>query len=93
MSSTDRPLRSKGKFEKGEKVLCFEPDPKKTKVLYEARIMDIEISKDESGKRRNAYLIHFHGWSKTQDRYMIQGNYKMEKYTFSLYLVKYLFFE
>ena len=69
MSSTDRPLRSKGKFEKGEKVLCFEPDPKKTKVLYEARIMDIEISKDESGKRRNAYLIHFHGWSKTQDRY------------------------
>lgn len=26
------------KFHKGEKVLCFEPDPSKAKVLYDAKV-------------------------------------------------------
>uniref|UniRef100_A0A0E9QBS1 MSL3 chromodomain-like domain-containing protein n=1 Tax=Anguilla anguilla TaxID=7936 RepID=A0A0E9QBS1_ANGAN len=28
----------KFKFHKGEKVLCFEPDPTKAKVLYDAKV-------------------------------------------------------
>ena len=63
-----RPLRSKGKFEQNEKVLCYEPDPEKVKVVYEAKILEINIGKDDHGKRRNEYLIHFYGWNSSWDR-------------------------
>jgi len=29
----------KCKFEEGEKVLCYEPDPAKTKVLYDSKVI------------------------------------------------------
>ena len=29
----------KYQFHKGERVLCFEPDPTKAKVLYDAKVM------------------------------------------------------
>lgn len=37
----DEQMNSRGmkfKFHKGEKVLCFEPDPSKAKVLYDAKV-------------------------------------------------------
>lgn len=33
----------KFKFHKGEKVLCFEPDPSKAKVLYDAKVNKITL--------------------------------------------------
>lgn len=33
----------KFKFHKGEKVLCFEPDPSKAKVLYDAKVNKIML--------------------------------------------------
>ena len=63
-----RPLRSKGKFEQNEKVLCYEPDPQKVKVIYEAKIIGIDIGTDDKGKRRNEYLVHFNGWNSSWDR-------------------------
>ena len=56
---SSRPLRSKGKFEQNERVLCYEPDPQKVKVIYEAKIIGIDIGADDKGKRRNEYLVHF----------------------------------
>ena len=41
VAETIRPLRTRGKFEQGEKVLCYEPDPEKVKVVYEAKILEI----------------------------------------------------
>ncbi|XP_024281476.1 male-specific lethal 3 homolog isoform X1 [Oncorhynchus tshawytscha] len=58
----------KFKFHKGEKVLCFEPDPTKAKVLYDAKVVDVVIGKDERGKRVPEYLIHFNGWNRSWDR-------------------------
>jgi len=67
-----RPLRSKGKFEQNEKVLCYEPDPQKVKVIYEAKIIGIDIGADERGKRRNEYLVHFNGWNSSWDRHVLE---------------------
>lgn len=36
-----RGLRAKARFEEGEKILCYEPDPKKVKILYEAKILEV----------------------------------------------------
>ncbi|XP_075708865.1 MSL complex subunit 3 isoform X2 [Rhinoderma darwinii] len=54
----------KFKFQKGEKVLCFEPDPTKAKVLYDAKVVDVVVSKDDKGKKNPEYLIHFNGWNR-----------------------------
>ncbi|KAM4796802.1 MSL complex subunit 3 isoform 2-T2 [Rhinophrynus dorsalis] len=54
----------KFKFHKGEKVLCFEPDPTKAKVLYDAKVVDIVVGKDDKGKKNPEYLIHFNGWNR-----------------------------
>ncbi|XP_015674823.1 male-specific lethal 3 homolog [Protobothrops mucrosquamatus] len=59
----------KFKFYKGERVLCFEPDPTKAKVLYDAKIVDIVIGKDEKGRKVPEYLIHFNGWNRSWDRW------------------------
>jgi len=73
MTDSNRPLRARGRrFEQGEKVLCYEPDPNKVKVVYEAKIIEIRIGKDDQGKRRNEYLVHFHGWNSAWDRYVLE---------------------
>uniref|UniRef100_A0A3Q3DZL0 MSL complex subunit 3 n=1 Tax=Hippocampus comes TaxID=109280 RepID=A0A3Q3DZL0_HIPCM len=59
----------KFRFQKGERVLCFEPDPTKAQVLYDAKVLDIVIGKDEHGRRIPKYLIHFNGWSRSWDRW------------------------
>ncbi|XP_039220205.1 male-specific lethal 3 homolog isoform X3 [Crotalus tigris] len=68
----DEQMTSRGmkfKFYKGERVLCFEPDPTKAKVLYDAKIVDIVIGKDEKGRKVPEYLIHFNGWNRSWDRW------------------------
>ncbi|XP_030635824.1 male-specific lethal 3 homolog isoform X1 [Chanos chanos] len=64
----------KFKFHKGEKVLCFEPDPSKAKVLYDAKVVDIVIGKDDRGKRVPQYLIHFNGWNRSWDRWAAEDH-------------------
>ncbi|XP_017782513.1 PREDICTED: male-specific lethal 3 homolog isoform X2 [Nicrophorus vespilloides] len=56
------------KFFEGEKVLCYEPDPTKAKVLYESKVKDVVINKDPKGKKSVEYLIHFRGWNSSWDR-------------------------
>ncbi|GFS70278.1 male-specific lethal 3 homolog [Nephila pilipes] len=58
----------KFKFSAGEKVLCYEPDPTKAKVLYESKVLDLVVSRDERGRKVPEYLIHFFGWNSSWDR-------------------------
>ncbi|XP_052792409.1 male-specific lethal 3 homolog [Mya arenaria] len=55
-------------FEPGEFVLCFEPDPTKARVIYEAKILDTTVYRDEEGKRKPGYHIHFLRWNNSWDR-------------------------
>ncbi|XP_041934097.1 male-specific lethal 3 homolog isoform X4 [Alosa sapidissima] len=73
----DEQMNSRGmkfKFHKGEKVLCFEPDPSKAKVLYDAKVVDIILRKDDRGKRVPQYLIHFNGWNRSWDRWAAEDH-------------------
>lgn len=58
----------KFKFSEGEKVLCYEPDPTKAKVLYDSKVLEVCVSKDSRKRKLVEYLIHFSGWSNTWDR-------------------------
>uniref|UniRef100_A0A4W6FNU3 MSL complex subunit 3 n=1 Tax=Lates calcarifer TaxID=8187 RepID=A0A4W6FNU3_LATCA len=64
----------KYQFHKGERVLCFEPDPTKAKVLYDAKVLDILIGTDEHGRRIPKYLIHFNGWNRSWDRWAAEDH-------------------
>ncbi|CAG2062909.1 unnamed protein product, partial [Timema podura] len=48
----------KFKFSEGERVLCYEPDPTKAKVLYDSKVLEVHVSKEKSRKIIE-YLIHF----------------------------------
>ncbi|XP_076172133.1 male-specific lethal 3 isoform X2 [Ptiloglossa arizonensis] len=58
----------KFKFCDGEKVLCYEPDPTKAKVLYDSKVLDVIVNKDQKGRKAVEYLIHFQGWNSSWDR-------------------------
>nr|XP_037277465.1 male-specific lethal 3 homolog isoform X1 [Rhipicephalus microplus] len=58
----------KFKFTEGEKVLCYEPDSSKAKVLYESKVLELVAGKDARGRKMPEYLIHFSGWSSSWDR-------------------------
>ncbi|XP_054724310.1 male-specific lethal 3 homolog [Uloborus diversus] len=58
----------KFKFSVGERVLCYEPDPTKAKVLYESKVLDLVLSRDQRGRKVPEYLIHFFGWNSSWDR-------------------------
>ncbi|CAI9599271.1 unnamed protein product, partial [Staurois parvus] len=64
----------KFKFQKGEKVLCFEPDPTKAKVLYDAKVVDVVVGKDDKGRKNPEYLIHFNGWNRSWDRWAAEDH-------------------
>ncbi|XP_047393012.1 male-specific lethal 3 homolog isoform X2 [Sciurus carolinensis] len=64
----------KFKFHSGEKVLCFEPDPTKARVLYDAKIVDVIVGKDEKGRKIPEYLIHFNGWNRSWDRWAAEDH-------------------
>eukprot|EP00092_Neocalanus_flemingeri_P041006 GFUD01044649.1.p1 GENE.GFUD01044649.1~~GFUD01044649.1.p1 ORF type:complete len:509 (+),score=166.28 GFUD01044649.1:46-1572(+) len=67
-----RPMRGKLRFMGGEKVLCYEPDPNKAKVVYDAKILEVQANYDEKGKKQNEYLVHFQGWNSSWDRYVLE---------------------
>ncbi|XP_071442212.1 MSL complex subunit 3 [Hetaerina americana] len=58
----------KFKFTEGEKVLCYEPDPTKAKVLYDSKVLEVIVNKDNRGRKCVEYLIHFQGWNSSWDR-------------------------
>ncbi|XP_063244094.1 male-specific lethal 3 homolog [Bacillus rossius redtenbacheri] len=58
----------KFKFTEGERVLCYEPDPTKAKVLYDSKVLEVIAGKDNRGKKNIEYLIHFQGWNSSWDR-------------------------
>ena len=59
----------KPKFVAGEKVLCYEPDPNKVKILYDAKILEVQNAVGPNGKRRAEFLVHFQGWNSSWDRW------------------------
>lgn len=50
-------------FTEGERVLCYEPDPNKAKVLYDSKILDIIHT-----NKKAEYSVHFFGWSNSWNR-------------------------
>lgn len=58
----------KFKFSEGERVLCYEPDPTKAKVLYDSKVLEVIVNKETRGKKSVEYLIHFQGWNSSWDR-------------------------
>ncbi|XP_037655008.1 male-specific lethal 3 homolog [Choloepus didactylus] len=64
----------KFQFHSGEKVLCFEPDPTKARVLYDAKVVDVIVGKDEKGRKIPEYLIHFNGWNRSWDRWAAEDH-------------------
>lgn len=58
----------KFKFSEGEKVLCYEPDPTKAKVLYDSKVLEVKVTKDQRGRKSIEFLIHFQGWNSSWDR-------------------------
>ena len=55
----------KVKFTEGERVLCYEPDPTKAKVLYDSKVLEVVYNKDNKGRKQVEYLIHFQVSSQT----------------------------
>ncbi|XP_057375716.1 male-specific lethal 3 homolog isoform X1 [Daphnia carinata] len=64
---------NKFKFSEGERVLCFEPDVTKARVLYDAKVLETQVKKDAKGKKSIEYLIHFQGWNSSWDRYVAES--------------------
>nr|XP_018900700.1 PREDICTED: male-specific lethal 3 homolog [Bemisia tabaci] len=62
----------KFRFSEGERVLCYEPDPAKAKVLYDSKVLKIVKDRSENGRKLVEYLIHFQGWNSTWDRYVTE---------------------
>lgn len=58
----------KFKYLPGEHVFCFEPDPTKARVIYEAKILDTTSYLDAQGKKLPGYHIHFLRWNNSWDR-------------------------
>ena len=43
----------KPKYDIGERVLCYEPDPKKMKMLYDAKVLGMRPSEQVSFNENN----------------------------------------
>lgn len=62
-------------YSEGERVLCYEPDPNKAKVLYDSKVLECRVAKDVlSGKKSSEYLVHFYGWNSSWDRCVAEEN-------------------
>ena len=62
------------KYKEGERVLCFEPDPTKVRVIYDAKILQISIISDEKKTKSSPeFLVHFQGWNASWDRFVPQS--------------------
>eukprot|EP00118_Oscarella_pearsei_P010585 m.65908 g.65908 ORF g.65908 m.65908 type:complete len:184 (+) comp35341_c0_seq7:20-571(+) len=58
------------RFHEGESVLCYEPDQSRCLALYDSKILDVGVTRDERGKRVSHYQLHFSGWSKSWDKWV-----------------------
>ncbi|CAH1241121.1 MSL3 [Branchiostoma lanceolatum] len=58
----------------GERILCFEPDPTKARVLYDAKIIEADVTRDEKNRKVPEYLIHFKGWNSSWDRWATEDH-------------------
>ena len=59
------------RYKEGERVLCFEPDPTKVRVVYDAKILQISVAMDEKrAKNIHEFLVHFQGWNASWDRFV-----------------------
>merc|ERR1711997_426938 len=62
------------KYKEGERVLCFEPDPTKVRVIYDAKILQISVAPDDKrSKGSHEFLVHFQGWNASWDRFVPQS--------------------
>ena len=62
------------RYKEGERVLCFEPDPTKVRVVYDAKILQISVTMDEKrAKNIHEFLVHFQGWNASWDRFVPQS--------------------
>ena len=62
------------RYKEGERVLCFEPDPTKVRVVYDAKILQISVTTDEKRSKNNhEFLVHFQGWNASWDRFVPQS--------------------
>ena len=84
------------KFKEGERVLCFEPDPTKVRVVYDAKILQISVAPDDKrNKGSHEFLVHFQGWNASWDRFVPQS-YLLKVFinlfiiSFMLYLLLFL---
>jgi male-specific lethal 3 len=57
-------------FEDGERVLCYEPDPNKARVVYDAKILEVAEDEEIADGVTKKYLVHFQGWSSSWDRFV-----------------------
>ncbi|XP_023177130.1 protein male-specific lethal-3 isoform X2 [Drosophila hydei] len=55
-------------FNRGEKVLCYEPDKSNARVLYDSKVLAVYERKDADNLRYFDYKIHFQGWNASWDR-------------------------
>ena len=55
------------KYKVRARVLCYEPDSTKAKMLYNARVLFIRETKKRAEGREIEYLMHFVGWSSNWD--------------------------
>lgn len=60
------------KFMEGERVLCYEPDPTKVKLIHDAKVLEVDTTTDTRGRRIDEYLVHFQGWNDTWNRYVME---------------------
>ena len=60
------------KYSVNERVLCYEPDLTKARVVYDAKILKVEGTDHKKNSKEFHYLVHFQGWSSTWDRYVTE---------------------
>ena len=61
------------RFSVNERVLCYEPDLTKARVVYDAKILKVESPEThKKNPKEFHYLVHFQGWSSTWDRYVTE---------------------
>ncbi|XP_015776129.1 PREDICTED: male-specific lethal 3 homolog [Acropora digitifera] len=76
------------KYVVGEKVLCYEPDPNKARVLYESKVLEVDITRDDKGKRVPEYFIHFNGWNRSWDRWVVEDQVMKDSESNRAFMIK-----
>lgn len=62
MMASKKVTNNKCKFDEGEKVLCYEPDPAKTKVLYDSKVFVYFLPACNCFDKPSPWLFRFWNW-------------------------------